>query len=115
MSKKGISGTSRVAEEGAPFLPDPYDEIPEADDTFFERAAVVRGGKVIREGTGTLTNRGRPPLPEGTRKQLVSVRLSPDILWWLRSTGPGWQSRMEEMLRERMEAALAARASAPPP
>jgi uncharacterized protein (DUF4415 family) len=85
------------------------DEIIEFDDTFFEHAAVTVGGKVIREGKGTLTNRGRPPLPEGTRKELVSLRLSPDILWWLRSTGPGWQSRMEAMLRERMDAALAAR------
>jgi uncharacterized protein (DUF4415 family) len=107
VSKKDISGTSRVAEEGAPFLPDAYDEIPEADDTFFERAALTRGGKVIREGTGTLTNRGRPPLPEGARKELVSLRLSPDILWWLRSTGPGWQSRLEDMLREHMQAAMA--------
>jgi uncharacterized protein (DUF4415 family) len=46
-------------------------------------------------------------LPEGTRKELVSLRLSPDVLWWLRSTGPGWQSRLEEMLRERMQAAMA--------
>lgn len=110
MSKKDTSGMSRVSEEGRPFVADwDDDDIPEADDTFFERAAFMRGGKVIREGTGMLTNRGRPPLPEGTRKEQVSLRLSPDILWWLRSTGPGWQSRLEDMLRERMDAALAAR------
>jgi uncharacterized protein (DUF4415 family) len=107
MSKKDISGMSRVSEEGSPFVADwDDDDIPEADDTFFERAAFTRGGKVIREGTGTLTNRGRPPLPEGTRKVSVSLRLSPDILWWLRCTGPGWQSRVEQMLREKMDAAL---------
>jgi uncharacterized protein (DUF4415 family) len=107
MSKKDISSTSRVSEEGVPFV-DRDDEIPEADDAFFERAQFRRGGKVIREATGTLTNRGRPPLPEGTRKVSVSLRLSPDILWWLRGTGPGWQSRVEEMLRERMRGAGAA-------
>lgn len=106
MSKKDISGMSRVSEEGAPFVVDPDDDIPEADDTFFEHAQFSRGGKVIRAATGTLTNRGRPPLPEGTRKELVSLRLSPDILWWLRCTGPGWQSRVEQMLREKMDAAM---------
>jgi uncharacterized protein (DUF4415 family) len=115
VSKKDISGGGKVREETADFQADLDDDIVELDDTFFERAAFTRGGKVIREGTGTLTNRGRPPLPEGTRKELVSVRLSPDILWWLRSTGPGWQSRMEDMLRERMDSVLAARANAPPP
>ncbi|HEX8307407.1 MAG TPA: BrnA antitoxin family protein [Allosphingosinicella sp.] len=109
MSKNTISGGGKVREETADFEADLDDDIVELDDTFFERAAFTRGGKVIREGTGTLTNRGRPPLPEGTRKESVSLRLSPDILWWLRSTGPGWQSRMEDMLRERMTAALAAR------
>jgi uncharacterized protein (DUF4415 family) len=109
VSKKDISGCGKVREETAEFQADLDDDIVELDDTFFERAAFTRGGKMIREGTGTLTNRGRPPLPEGTRKELVSLRLSPDILWWLRSTGPGWQSRLENMLRERMEAALAAR------
>ena len=107
MSKKNISDGGKVREETADFQADLDDEIVELDDTFFERAAFTRGGKVIREGTGTLTNRGRPPLPEGARKELVSLRLSPDILWWLRSTGPGWQSRLEDMLRERMQAAMA--------
>lgn len=107
MSKRNSSGSGKVSDDVSPFEPNLDDEIIEFDDTFFERVAVVRSGKVIREGTGTLTNRGRPPLPEGARKELVSIRLSPDILWWLRSTGPGWQSRMEDMLRERMQVALA--------
>jgi uncharacterized protein (DUF4415 family) len=107
MSKRNSSGSGKVSDDVSPFEANLNDEITEFDDTFFERAAVSQGGQVVREGTGTLTNRGRPPLPEGTRKELVSLRLSPDLLWWLRSTGPGWQSRLEAMLRERMEAALA--------
>jgi uncharacterized protein (DUF4415 family) len=109
MSKRDSSGSGKVSDDVSAFEANLDDEIVGFDDTFFERAAVVRDGKVIREGTGTLTNRGRPPLPEGTRKELVSLRLSPDVLWWLRSTGPGWQSRLEEMLRERMQAAMAAK------
>ena len=109
MSKRDTSSGGKVREETTEFQHDLDDDIIELDDTFFERAQFSRGGKVIRQATGTLTNRGRPPLPEGTRKVSVSLRLSPDILWWLRCTGPGWQSRVEQMLREKMQAALASK------
>lgn len=109
MSKRSISGSGKVSDEPSSFEVDLDDEIVEFDESFFENARVVIGGKVVREATGTLTNRGRPPLPEGTRKESVSLRVSPDILCWLRSTGPGWQSRVEDMLRERMDAALSAK------
>lgn len=42
--------------------------------------------------------RGRPKL--ATSKQLVSVRFSPEVLAWFRSTGKGWQARMDGVLRE---------------
>ncbi len=42
--------------------------------------------------------RGRPPLEN--KKTLVSVRYSPEVLEYFRSTGEGWQSRMDGVLRE---------------
>ena len=42
--------------------------------------------------------RGRPK-SEST-KQLVSVRYSPEVLAYFRSTGEGWQSRMDSVLRQ---------------
>jgi len=33
-------------------------------------------------------------------KTPVSIRLSPDVLDYFRSGGPGWQSRIDEALRE---------------
>lgn len=42
--------------------------------------------------------RGRPPAE--TRKHLVSVRYSEVVLEYFRSTGPGWQSRMNLVLEE---------------
>ena len=42
--------------------------------------------------------RGRPKLEN--KKQLVSVRYSPEVLTYFRSTGEGWQSRMDGVLRE---------------
>jgi len=41
--------------------------------------------------------RGRPK-SEST-KQLVSVRYSPEVLEFFKSTGDGWQSRMDGVLR----------------
>ena len=36
-------------------------------------------------------------------KQSISIRLSPDILDYFRSSGKGWQTRLESVLREYME------------
>ena len=44
------------------------------------------------------TLRGRPK--SGNRKLLVSVRYSPEVVSYFKSTGEGWQSRMDEALRE---------------
>ena len=42
--------------------------------------------------------RGRPKLE--TKKLLVSVRYSPDVLAYFRATGEGWQARMDGVLRQ---------------
>lgn len=42
--------------------------------------------------------RGRPK--SANPKQLVSVRYSPEVLEYFKSTGEGWQSRMDGVLRE---------------
>lgn len=42
-------------------------------------------------------SRGRPLSAD--RKQLVSVRYSPEVLVYFRSTGEGWQARMDSVLK----------------
>ena len=42
--------------------------------------------------------RGRPK--SDSPKQLVSVRYSQEVLSYFKSTGDGWQSRMDGVLRE---------------
>ena len=44
------------------------------------------------------TLRGRPK--SDSPKQLVSVRYSQEVLTYFKSTGEGWQSRMDGVLRE---------------
>ncbi len=42
--------------------------------------------------------RGRPR--SENKKLLVSVRYSPEVVAYFRSTGEGWQSRMDSVLRK---------------
>jgi len=42
--------------------------------------------------------RGRPK--SENKKQLVSVRYSPEVLSYFRNTGEGWQARMDGVLQE---------------
>jgi uncharacterized protein (DUF4415 family) len=44
--------------------------------------------------------RGRPALPEETRKKRVSIMLDPEIIERLKSEGKGWQTRANALLRK---------------
>jgi len=81
----------------APDWVDP-DDSPEWTDEMFDRAAIHDGDKLIRPATGTLTKRGRPKL--ANPKKQVTLRLDSDVLEGLRETGPGWQSRVNDILRK---------------
>jgi uncharacterized protein (DUF4415 family) len=74
------------------------DDAPEWTEDMFERAEFAVGGKVLRPATGTVRGPGRPRAEKP--KMQVSVRLDQDVLAGLRNTGPGWQNRMNEALRE---------------
>lgn len=75
---------------GASVSVDP-DDAPELDDAFFREADHYRAGKLVSRG-----GRPRSPAP----KVPVSIRLDPEVVAELRSTGPGWQSRVNEVLKE---------------
>lgn len=44
------------------------------------------------------TLRGRPKSDK--KKLLISIRYSPEVVAYFKSTGEGWQSRMDGVLRE---------------
>jgi len=77
------------------------DDAPAWGADVFKRAKISKGDQVIREATGTL-KRGRPKLD--APKEQVSIRLDKDVLARFRSQGPGWQSRVNEILRKAVEA-----------
>jgi uncharacterized protein (DUF4415 family) len=66
------------------------DEAPEITEAWVASADLRRGNKLVR--------RGRPPLENP--KQLLSLRLPPDVIAGWKATGPGWQTRMAEVLRK---------------
>jgi len=73
------------------------DDGPEWSEEHFQRAAFYRKGKLIRPATGTYTKPGRPKLANPKRQ--VTLRLDGDVLDSFRKTGPGWQSRINDILR----------------
>jgi uncharacterized protein (DUF4415 family) len=46
--------------------------------------------------------RGRPKL--ANKKQLVSIRCSPEVIEYFRASGAGWQARMDAALKDYVEA-----------
>ncbi|NML63228.1 BrnA antitoxin family protein [Massilia sp. RP-1-19] len=46
------------------------------------------------------------------QKQIVTIRLDVDMLDWFKSAGPGYQTRINQLLRDHMDAARAKAAAA---
>ncbi|HVQ07888.1 MAG TPA: BrnA antitoxin family protein [Allosphingosinicella sp.] len=80
------------------------DDAPEWPDEVWERAQISVGGKVIREATGTLTRRGRPPQGDAPKQQ-VTLRLPRHVLDHFKVGGAGWQTRIGEVLERHAEKA----------
>jgi uncharacterized protein (DUF4415 family) len=65
------------------------DDAPELTREFFRSADIYKGEKLLR--------RGRPPAGEKP-KEAIKLRISPDVLDYFRSGGPGWQTRINTTL-----------------
>jgi uncharacterized protein (DUF4415 family) len=66
------------------------DEAPEITKEWVAEAELRRGAKLVR--------RGRPRTPNP--KQLLSLRLPPEVIAGWKATGPGWQTRMADVLKK---------------
>jgi len=74
------------------------DTPPEWPDEVWDRAQIAVGGKIVRKATGTLTKRGRPPVGDAPKQQ-VTLRLPRDVIGHFKAGGPGWQTRIGEVLQ----------------
>jgi uncharacterized protein (DUF4415 family) len=70
------------------------DDAPELTEAFFNKAEVWHADTFVT----TERNRGRPK--SESPKEMISLRLDPDVLTKLRAGGPGWQSRVNGILRQ---------------
>lgn len=81
--------------EGAPIPYEPEDGPYDPNDAeaargWLAQADLIRNGKVVRRGK-------RGPRKSPTKK-LVSLRLSAEVIEHFKSTGPGWQTRIDATL-----------------
>ena len=85
--------------------PNPYlidDENPEWTAEHFARARPAAEVLVEQFGAEAVAQLLKPklgrPLKEA-RKRAINIRLSPEVLEHFRATGPGWQTRVDEVLK----------------
>jgi uncharacterized protein (DUF4415 family) len=76
------SGSNLVRSDAHVIKASEYRELPELTEEMLKRAVVKKGGR---------------PRSENPR-QLISLRLPPDVIARWKATGPGWQTRMAERL-----------------
>lgn len=95
-AKKKSSGSNWAKVDAHVIQPHEYDELPELTDEMLERADFFIGGKLVRKGKA-----GRPPKEKPKRQ--VTLRLDQDVIAGLRATGPGWQTRVNETLRQSLK------------
>jgi uncharacterized protein (DUF4415 family) len=65
------------------------DDAPEITDKWIAEADLYRGKKLVRRGR---------PAGSGQKTQ-TTLRISKDVLEFFRTTGPGWQTRMDNALK----------------
>jgi len=65
------------------------EDAPEITEAWIEGADLYQGKQLVR--------RGRPKLDNP--KQLLSLRVPPNVIASWKATGPGWQTRMVEVLQ----------------
>lgn len=74
-----------------------WDDVESPELTAEDFAKAKPFAEVFPELAASI-RRGRGP-NKAPKKQLVSLRLSPQVLDAYKSKGPGWQSRIDEDLR----------------
>jgi uncharacterized protein (DUF4415 family) len=77
------------------------DDPPRFTREMAERGRHMIGDRVIREARP----RGRPPMAKSERKEKVTLRFSPEVLSYFRARGDGWQTQIDQVLRQHVRQA----------
>lgn len=72
------------------------------EEAKWSNAVLVNGGgyQAARAAVAARRKPGQRGLQRSPTKQLVSVRYSPEVLEYFKSEGSGWQTRMDEALKQ---------------
>ena len=98
----------------------PNPDLVDEDNPEWTRADFARArpaAEVLREQFGAAAasllkpKRGRPPKP--LTKRAINIRLSPEVLEYFRSTGQGWQTREDEVLKKHVAKGAGAKQRVP--
>jgi uncharacterized protein (DUF4415 family) len=107
------SDWARVAREAKADVPVPFDEALDpydpndaaAVDAYWSSARVVQAGG--SEPFAAVKQRVRGP-QLAPKKVATAIRLSPDVVAYFKSTGPGWQTRVNAALEDYIKGHTAA-------
>jgi uncharacterized protein (DUF4415 family) len=83
--------------------PEEYEDIPEITDEMIARGTWKIGGREVSRAEGeaafrAAARRGRPA-GSGT-KTAIKLRVDSDVVAAFKASGKGWQTRMNEVLRD---------------
>lgn len=69
------------------------------------KAVVVKGGgySAIQTALAAKRRQGERGVQRSPTKQSVSIRYSPEVIEYFKATGAGWQTRINEALRDWVE------------
>jgi uncharacterized protein (DUF4415 family) len=89
-AKSDFTGSNLQQVDDHVITPEEYAEIPELTPQFFQQADLYQGETLIRRGR-----------PRSTKlKRSLTVRYDAEVVAAFKATGKGWQTRMNEALRE---------------
>ncbi|WLI90358.1 BrnA antitoxin family protein [Massilia sp. R2A-15] len=77
------------------------DEAPELTDEFFEKGVWRIGDRVVTREEASIEDKKRRARPAAdTTKISTTIRFDADILAAFKAQGDGWQTRMNDALRD---------------
>jgi uncharacterized protein (DUF4415 family) len=94
-STEGIGATDLAKVDAHTITAEEYEEIPELTDAMMARAVPGDGVALLKRGPG------RPKADQPKRQ--ITLRLDADVIEAMRASGPGWQVRANEALKNRFK------------
>ncbi|MFN0317345.1 MAG: BrnA antitoxin family protein [Burkholderiales bacterium] len=101
-SSKKFRASQAEAEAATARAPGKDRPLTAREEAKWSTGVLVNGGgyKAVRKALAAKRKPGQRGPQVAPTKQLVSVRYSPEVLEFFKAGGPGWQSRMDEALKQ---------------